>query len=224
MATIFRTWSQQYPWLHSSISWLAALNIGGVARFRRIALEGLEIQPEMQVLDLCCGSGQTTQILVMQSANVTGLDAAAAALAQAAQAAPAAKYIQGWAESMPFDDDQFDLVHVSMALHEMRPVQLWRVLQEAHRVLKPGGVLAFVDFHLPSNWLYRLSLDLFLGLFETEAVWQFIKTDLLDLLVRVGFQQAECRLYASGSLQVGQAQKESQNRLNSEFRGLNSEA
>ncbi len=162
----------------------------------------------MQLLDLCCGSGQTTQLLVTQFHQVIGLDASADALAQAAQTAPSAKYIQAWAESMPFEDAQFDRVHVSMALHEMRPVQLWGVLQEVHRVLKPDGVLALVDFHLPSNGLYRLGLDLFLALFETETVWQFIKTDLLDLLVRVGFEQAECRLYASGSLQVVQAYKE----------------
>ena len=175
--------------------------------FRRLALEGLEVRPEMQILDLCCGKGQTTEFLVTQSTSVTGLDASAVALAQAAQTAPAAKYIQGWAESMPFEDAQFDLVYVSLALHEMRPVQLWQVLQEVHRVLKPGGSFTFVDFHLSSNWLYRLSLDLFLALFETETVWQFIKTDLLDLLARVGFQRAERRLYARGGLQVGQAHK-----------------
>jgi ubiquinone/menaquinone biosynthesis C-methylase UbiE len=207
VATIFRSWSHRNPWLHNSISWLAALHLGGTAKFRRLALEGLVIEPEMQVLDLCCGKGQMTQLWVTQSANVTGLDASADALAQAAQIAPAAKYVQGWAESMPFEDAQFDLVHVSMTLHEMRPVQLWRVLQEADRVLKPGGMFTFVDFHLPSSWIYRLGLDLFLALFETETVWQFIKTDLLDLLARVGFQQAERRLYAGGSLQVGQAHK-----------------
>ena len=161
----------------------------------------------MQVLDLCCGNGQMTRFWVTQSANVTGLDASAVALAQAAQTEPAAKYVQGWAESMPFENAQFDLVHVSMTLHDMRPVQLWRVLQEVHRVLKPGGIFTVVDFHLPSSWIYRLGLDLFLTLFEPDTVWQFIKTDLLDLLARVGFQQAERRLYAGGSLQIGQAHK-----------------
>ncbi len=208
MATIFRTWRHQHSWLDRSIAWLGMLPVGGSAKFQRLALAGLEIRPEMQLLDLCCGSGQTTQLLVTQFHQVIGLDASADALAQAAQTAPSAKYIQAWAESMPFEDAQFDRVHVSMALHEMRPVQLWGVLQEVHRVLKPDGVLALVDFHLPSNGLYRLGLDLFLALFETETVWQFIKTDLLDLLVRVGFEQAECRLYASGSLQVVQAYKE----------------
>jgi len=54
---------------------------------------------------------------------------------------------------MPFEDQQFDLVHVSLGLHEMRPVQLWRIMQEVHRVLKPGGVFTLIDFYVPVNWL-----------------------------------------------------------------------
>lgn len=207
MATILRQWSYRYQWLYSSISWLATLNVGGRARFGRLALEGLEITPDMHVLDLCCGNGQTTRWLVARSANVVGLDASPVAIEQAMQNVPAAKYVQGWAEAMPFGNEQFDLVHASVALHEMRPVQLWRVLQEVHRILKPGGTFTFVDFHSPFNWLYILSLDLFIFLFETDTAWQFIKTDLLDLLARVGFQYANQSLHASGSLQVVHAHK-----------------
>jgi len=204
---IFRVWNQRHPWFCSSVAWLATLPLGGVAKFRHLPLDGLEIQPEMQILDLCCGNGRTTQFLITQSTHVTGLDTAVAALAQAPQTAPAAKYVRGWAESMPFEDAQFDLVYASLALHEMRPVQLWQVLQEVYRVLKPGGIFTFVDFHIPANWFYRLGLDFFLTLFATETIWQFIKTDLLDLLARVGFERAERRLYAGGGLQVGQAHK-----------------
>lgn len=207
MATIFRAWSHRYRWFHGCVSWLAALTVGGKAKFSRLALEGLEITSDMHVLDLCCGSGQTTRLLVAQSAHVVGLDASPAAIEQAMQNAPTAKYVQGWAEAMPFGNEQFDLVHASVALHEMRPVQLWRVLQEVHRILKPGGTFSFVDFHSPFNWLYILSLDLFLFLFENDTAWQFIKTDLLDLLARVGFQYANQHLRASGSLQVVQAYK-----------------
>jgi len=38
--------------------------VGGEARFRQLALQGLTINPETKVLDLCCGSGQATQVLV----------------------------------------------------------------------------------------------------------------------------------------------------------------
>lgn len=207
MATILREWSYRYQWLYNAVSRLAALNVGGETRFRQLALENLSILPDSQILDLCCGSGQTTRLLVTRSSHVTGLDASRLAIERAAQNVPEAKYVQGWAEAMPFDNHQFDIVHASVALHEMRPVQLWRILQEVHRVLKPGGVFTFVDFHSPVGLFQGLGLHLFLLLFETETSWQFIKTDLLDLLARVGFQSAERTLYAGGSLQVVQARK-----------------
>jgi ubiquinone/menaquinone biosynthesis C-methylase UbiE len=208
VATILREWSYRYQWLYDSVSRLAALSVGGETKFRQLALEAVQITPDMHILDLCCGSGQATQFLVARSASVVGLDASPLAIERATQNVPAAKYVQGWAEAMPFENEQFDLVHTSVALHEMRPVQLWRILQEVHRVLKPGGTFTFVDFHAPSTLLHSFGLHLFLMLFETETASQFIKTDLLDLLARVGFQSAERTLYAGGSLQSVRACKE----------------
>jgi len=40
---------------------------------------------------------------------------------------------------MPFAD--FDLVHTSVAMHEMESEQLRQILKEVYRVLKPGGTL-----------------------------------------------------------------------------------
>ncbi|WNZ23753.1 class I SAM-dependent methyltransferase [Leptolyngbya sp. NK1-12] len=210
MATILREWSYRYPWFYDGVIRLAALTVGGETKFRQLALDGLEITPDLHLLDLCCGDGQATRFLVTRSAHVIGFDASPIAIERANQNVPEAKYVRGWAEAMPFEDQQFDLVHVSLGLHEMRPVQLWRIMQEVHRVLKPGGVFTLIDFYVPVNWLYSLGLNLFLLLFETETAWQFIKTDLLDLSARVGFQEADRTLYAGGSLQVVHARKGTQ--------------
>ncbi len=207
MATILRDLSYRYQWLYDSVSWLAALSVGGEGRFRRLALEGLEIQPEMQVLDLCCGSGQATQILVERSHNVTGLDASPFAIKRAQQNVPQAQYVEAFAESMPFPDQQFDLVHTSAALHEMQPDQLHQILQEVNRVLKPGGIFCLVDFHAPSNPLFLPGVYLFLYLFETETAWKLLETNLGELLSAIGFQIKRSDLYAGGSLQAIQAQK-----------------
>lgn len=58
MVTILRDWSYRYQWLYDAIARLAALSVGGESRFRQLALQGLTIHPETQVLELCCGSGQ----------------------------------------------------------------------------------------------------------------------------------------------------------------------
>lgn len=207
MATILRDWSYRYQWLYDAISRMAALSVGGETRFRQLALQGLKIHPETKVLDLCCGSGQATQVLVQYSQDVTGLDASPLSLNRARQNVPQAEYVEAFAEEMPFPDNQFDLVHTSVALHEMKPDQRLQILKEVYRVLKPSGVFTLVDFHAPTNPLFWPGLSLFLLLFETETAWHLLKTNLAGLLEDTGFKMSDGTLYAGGSLQVIRARK-----------------
>ncbi|OCQ89686.1 SAM-dependent methyltransferase [Nostoc sp. MBR 210] len=207
MATILRDLSYRYQWLYDAISRVAAISVGGESRFRQLALQGLTIHSDTQVLDLCCGSGQSTQFLVKMSQNVTGLDASPKSLQRARQNVPEASYIEAFAENMPFAENSFDVVHTSAALHEMHAAQLRQILQEVYRVLKPGGVFTLVDFHAPNNPIFWPGVSVFLLLFETETAWELIKTDLPELLKEIGFKVEKTQLYAGGSLQVIQAKK-----------------
>lgn len=207
MATILREWSYRYQWLYDAIANLAALSVGGEGRFRTLALQGLTIGSETKALDLCCGSGQATGILVEYFQDVTGLDASPLSLKRAQQNVPQAKYVEAFAEQMPFADNSFDLVHTSAALHEMELLQLRQIIKEVYRVLKPGGIFTLVDFHAPSNWLFLPGIYLFLFLFETQTAWQLLKTDLVELLEEAGFKLQNQTFHAGGSLQVIQVKK-----------------
>lgn len=207
MATILRDWSYQFPWFYHSISWLAALNVGGEYRFRRLFLDGLDLTKEMNVLDMCCGTGQATEILVEYSDHVTGLDASPRSLSFAKKNLPNVKFVQAFTENMPFSDRQFDFILTNTALHEMESEQLRQILSEVHRVLKVGGRFSFVDFHQPVNRLFWLPISLFLYLFETETAWQLLKTDLPALLAELGFVVEQIQLHAGGSLQVVRCRK-----------------
>ncbi len=207
MASLLRDWSYRHQWLYDGVSRLAALSVGGEARFRQLALSDLAIRPDTAVLDLCCGSGQTTRFLVRRSRQVTGLDASPRSLDRARRNVPQATYVEAFAEAMPFPDAQFDLVHTSVALHEMEPDQLRQILKEACRVLKSGGIFATIDFHRPRQPLLWPGLALFLILFETQTAWQLLETDLAALLPEVGFSVIRHSLHAGGSLQVLQACK-----------------
>ena len=215
MATILRSLSYRYQWLYDTISRLAALSVGGEGRFRELALTGLTLNPQTQVLDLCCGSGQATSVLVKYSQNVTGLDGSPLSLKRAKNNVPQAQYVEAFAENMPFADNSFDVVHTSAALHEMNPEQLQQILNEVYRVLKPGGTFTLVDFHSPTNPLFWPGVALFLWLFETETAWQLLKTDVPNLLSQIGFNVNPPQLYAGGSLQVIQGIKPEKKGLNS---------
>ena len=151
MATILRTWSYQYQWLYDGISRIAAISVGGEKRFHHLPLQGLAISSETKVLDLCCGSGQATRFLVQYSQELTGLDISPVSLERAKRNVPQAKYVEAMAQDMPFPNAQFDLVHTSVAMHEMKPSVLRQILKEVYRVLKPGAVFALVDFHYATS-------------------------------------------------------------------------
>ncbi|MEM6500665.1 MAG: class I SAM-dependent methyltransferase [Cyanobacteria bacterium P01_C01_bin.89] len=209
MATVLRDLSYRYQWLYDGVSRLATLAVGGESQFRQLPMVGVPETPGLRVLDLCCGSGQTTAFWVARGATVTGLDASPRSLDRAKVNVPEADYVQGFAEEIPLPDNSFQVVHTSAALHEMTSDQLRQILQEALRVLEPGGMLTTVDFHRPDSTVTgRLlwpGLMTFMALFETETSWAFIDVDLVELCKSVGFRSAEQRCYAGGSVQVVQA-------------------
>jgi len=207
MATILRDLSYRYQWLYDGISRVAALTVGGEQRFRTLAFADLEIDPEAEALDLCCGCGQATAFLLERSRHVTGLDASPRSIAQARRNVPDATYVEAFAQDLPFDNASFDLIHTSAALHEMDGDTLRQILFEVHRVLKPGGVFTFVDFHRPTNPLFWPGLAVFMWLFETETAWKLLETDLTGLLAAVGFLGCDRQLFAGGSLQVVRARR-----------------
>ncbi|WP_218081184.1 class I SAM-dependent methyltransferase [Anthocerotibacter panamensis] len=207
MATLLRTWAFRYPWLYDCISWTTAWLVGGEGRLRQLPLRGVPALSGQMVLDLCCGSGLSSQTLVGQGARLTGLDCSVVAIHAARERIPSATFVQGRAERLPFPEATFDLVHTSLALHEMSPGGVLKICQEVYRVLKPGGVFVLLDFHCPANPLFWPGLALFLWIFETQTSWQLIQTDLRALLRVQGFESANQTLYAGGSLQVLQAHK-----------------
>lgn len=86
------------------------------------------------------------------------------------------------ARALGFADGQFDHVLLFFLLHEQPPGSREKVLQEALRVLKPGGKLVIVDYGRPERWHpLRYLLLPFLGLLEPFAIalWRKELTDIL---------------------------------------------
>ncbi|XP_056286591.1 putative methyltransferase DDB_G0268948 [Pseudoliparis swirei] len=102
-------------------------------------------QPFELAVDVGCGSGQGTLLLAKYFASVVGTDVSPAQLEMATQHTqePNITYRRCVAEDLPFADGSADLVTAMSAFHWFdRP----RFLQEAHRILKPRGCLALLNY------------------------------------------------------------------------------
>lgn len=93
------------------------------------------------VLDIACGSGAMTRELVDSGRPVVGLDLSGAELAEAARRGEG-RWLQADALRLPLADESVDAVISCMGFSVIRPVEV--LVDEAVRVLRPGGVLAVI--------------------------------------------------------------------------------
>jgi ubiquinone/menaquinone biosynthesis C-methylase UbiE len=111
----------------------------------------VKVNDPKRILDLGCGFGKTTFSLKKKYPDtvVEGIDLAAPCLRLGQRMANDwdldIKWRQGNIEQLPYDDNEFDLVTTTMTLHELPLRAIRQSLQEAHRVLKPGGTLVALE-------------------------------------------------------------------------------
>ncbi|MFK8051454.1 MAG: methyltransferase domain-containing protein [Woeseiaceae bacterium] len=113
-----------------------------------------ELKPE-RILDMGCTIGHNTLpwAKTFPDAEVHAIDVAAPALRYAHARAQAldlpVHFRQMNATKLDYPDNHFDVVFSSMFLHELPLKDIRACLKEAHRVLKPGGMLLTME--LPPN-------------------------------------------------------------------------
>ncbi|MBY0384488.1 class I SAM-dependent methyltransferase [bacterium] len=127
---------------------------GTAQTMRRLAIPPLRKifsrDSQCEILDLACGPGSLTKdlSLTFPQARITAVDMSFPYLKEAQKRLrrfSKINFLQANAENLPFKDQQFDAVTCSYLFHELPQKTRRIVLQEALRVLKPGGVLSVVD-------------------------------------------------------------------------------
>ncbi|MCG0278571.1 MAG: class I SAM-dependent methyltransferase [Thermanaeromonas sp.] len=103
----------------------------------------LQPEPGLEILDVGCGTGNLSLELARMGVRVTGIDISQPMLDKARFKAEreglTVKFVLADARKLPFGDETFDAV-VSVTALEFVP-DLREALEEAYRVLKPGGRL-----------------------------------------------------------------------------------
>jgi ubiquinone/menaquinone biosynthesis C-methylase UbiE len=106
-----------------------------------------ELADDQRVLEIGCGTGNLTSRVkrAHPAVEVTGSDPDPRALDLARRKANDIRFERGYAERLPYADDEFDRVLSSMMLHHVNEDAKTTAANEIFRVLRPGGRLHLVD-------------------------------------------------------------------------------
>jgi ubiquinone/menaquinone biosynthesis C-methylase UbiE len=96
-----------------------------------------------KVLDVGCAYGWALDSLRGKANELWGIDADEAVLSHARATYPDVHFVHGSAASLPFRDEEFDVVVLSEVIEHLQEAEKGRALDEVHRVLKTGGLLVF---------------------------------------------------------------------------------
>lgn len=114
------------------------------------------------LLDIGCGTGYLIDMLSKShKAAYTGLDLSDKMLEMAnAKQIQNAAFVEGRSDALPFEDNSFDVITCSQSFHHYPDTD--KALQEAYRVLKPGGLYLLSDTGVGCFKEFGVVVDTFL--------------------------------------------------------------
>lgn len=190
-------------------------------RWRRLVAErlGPALVEGARVLDVACGTGDLSLELERAGrARIVGVDFCRPMLEIAARKSDGAgrgvRFVEGDALRLPFADRTFDVATIAFGLRNLSGVE--EGLRELHRVLKPGGRLAVLEFSRPVvpgfRTLFRLYftrvLPLVGGLVSgSRGAYEYLPDSvskfpdqkrLAEMIGGVGFEEVEYKNLTGG--------------------------
>jgi ArsR family transcriptional regulator len=156
----------------------------------------LRLVPAITIADLGAGEGLISQLLARRAERVWCIDNSPRMVEVGTELAARNNlanlaYKLGDIEAVPLPDASVDLAILSQALHHAQHPQ--KAIDEAHRILRPGGRLLVLDLKAHTFEKAReLYSDIWLGFQENQ---------LHALLKKAGFQQVEVSTVAREAIE-----------------------
>lgn len=165
------------------------------------AAERAGVSGASQVLEIGCGSGAFLYALhQLRGCSISGLDYSPSLVEAARRHLPQGKFANAEATSIPFEAASFDSIF-SHGVFFYFPDQAYAeaVLREAHRTLKPGGILCLMDMN--DRQFEAAYLDERRKMFATREEYEskyaglshlfFGRDELVASLHKAGFEAVE---------------------------------
>lgn len=151
----------------------------------------LHLTPKIKIADLGAGEGLLSQLLARRAEEIVCVDNSPKMVEFGSELAKKngftnLSYKLGDIEAVPLKDEVFDLALLSQALHHAQHPE--QAIQEAFRILKPGGQLIIIDLlEHQFEKAHELYADVWLG-FSENKLYHFLK--------EAGFRQIEVNVVA----------------------------
>ena len=136
------------------------LSAGIDRRWRRRAIDAIATIKPSVILDLATGTGDfAIEALRLQPTQVIGFDISDQMMnmgrikAKNLNVEKILTFTKGDSENMPFADNTFDAITVGFGVRNFE--NLIKGLQEMHRVLRPGGMVAILEVSKPTSFPMR---------------------------------------------------------------------
>ncbi len=154
---------------------------------------------QLKILDVACGTGRTLKQLraTFSQAALYGTDLSPAYLRKANQLlsqnpGELPQLLQANAESLPYLDNYFHAVSSVFLFHELPAQVRQNVINEACRVLQPGGVFVICDsIQAIDSPHLKPMMDNFPTVFHEPYYRHYVTDDLELRLTEAGFSQVE---------------------------------
>ena len=159
---------------------------------------------DKNILDVATGTGSLAISLSVKAKRVVGIDLSARMLdvAQKKNAGDNLSFLQMDATEMDFQDAEFDVVTISLGLHDMPLEVRTSVLREVRRVLKQDGKLCILEYDLPQNSLLSTISSTLINIYESKYYLEFVNSDLEDYLSTFNFKIERKESYLFEHLQL----------------------
>lgn len=206
----------------------AVLSLGQDPRWRRFLVSRVRAIPGSWVLDVASGTGLVARELARRRLRVVALEPSRAMMRRGVEAVRRAgledriRFVAGRAEALPFPDGTFDAVTFTYLLRYVEDPAA--TVAELARVLRLGGVLAGLEFHVPDApwaragwWVHTRAVMPVLGALASPAWYRtarflgpdvsaFVRRAPLPVQVRwwqeAGIRRVRTKLLTSGAAVV----------------------
>lgn len=195
------------------------MSLGVHRLWKRRYVESLPLRQNGVYLDVAGGTGDIAQSLYMRlksfgvHASLTVSDINPAMIDVGQKRYPHLHWLLANAEELPIEDNSVDVYTIAFGLRNV--AQQAKALQEAFRVLKPGGKFTCLEFsqvHAPFQKFYDfysfhvipkmgewIAHDKDAYQYLSESIRTFLTRDaLLELMKQTGFERARYETYTGG--------------------------